>query len=170
MRILALDPGHTETAWLIYDSEQTLPVDFGYDKNEEVLRRISQEASNLPIFSDIDVLVIEWISSYGMQVGQEIFRTCLWVGRFIERWPGKHELIIRPDIKIYLCNNRSAKDKFVREALIFKFGNSAEEAIGKRLKPGPLYGIAGDVWSALAAAVTYAERPKGEGNAEKKMS
>ena len=157
MKILALDPGNTRTAWLRYDSETKLPVDFGYESNEDVRAKLKQEADNLPIFSDIDILAIEWISSYGMQAGQEIFMTCFWVGRFVDCWTGKHMLIVRPDIKIHLCNNRSAKDKFVREALIFKFGQSAEEAIGNRKKPGPLYGIAGDVWSSLAVAVTVAE-------------
>jgi hypothetical protein len=31
-------------------------------------------------------------------------------------------------------------------------------AIGRKAAPGPLYGISRDVWSALAVAVTYADR------------
>ncbi|HET6477318.1 MAG TPA: hypothetical protein VFH93_14740 [Thermoleophilia bacterium] len=45
------------------------------------------------------------------------------------------------------------KDANIRQALLDRFGGPA--AVGRKAAPGPLYGIARDVWSALAIAVTY---------------
>ncbi|MBV8782506.1 MAG: hypothetical protein JO353_14005, partial [Phycisphaerae bacterium] len=51
-----------------------------------------------------------------------------------------------------------AKDGNIRQALIDRFGPTKERAIGKKKSPGPLYGMSGDCWSALAVAVTYADQ------------
>jgi hypothetical protein len=49
-------------------------------------------------------------------------------------------------------------DAAVRAALIERFGPFKEDAIGKKSKPGPLFGIASHEWSALALAVTWFDR------------
>jgi len=109
----------------------------------------------------IDHLAIEMVASYGMPVGASVFETCVWIGRFIQSWaaPGAgltHEFIYRREVKLYLCNNARAKDANVRQALIDIYGGK-EKAIGKKATPGPLYGMAGDCWSALGVAVTSAQ-------------
>lgn len=109
------------------------------------------------------ILAVEMVASYGMAVGQEVFDTCLWVGRFIEAWEDLGQswnLLYRkkgnppfPAITMHLCKTTRAKDANIRQALIDRFGPGKVKAIGKKASPGPLYGITGDMWSALAVAV-----------------
>jgi hypothetical protein len=106
---------------------------------------------------DAHMLAVEMFSSYGMPVGAEVFEACVWVGRFIERWGGEYRLIYRTDVKLHLTNQRRAKDANVRQALIDRYGPGKDRAIGRKASPGPLYGLTGDCWSALAVAVTAAE-------------
>ena len=55
-----------------------------------------------------------------------------------------------------LCNSMRAKDANVRQAILDRFGGKAA-AIGRKRQPGPLYGIAGDLWAALAVGITWWE-------------
>lgn len=72
-----------------------------------------------------DELVIEMIASYGMAVGQTVFETCVWIGRFVQQidYIGKkYSYIYRKDEKMNICNNMKAKDSNIRQALIDRFG------------------------------------------------
>jgi hypothetical protein len=91
-----------------------------------------------------------------MPVGREVFETCVWIGRFVQAWGAKHAMVYRSEVKSHLCHSAKAKDSNVRTALIDRWGGKVK-AIGNKRAPGPLYGIAGDEWSALAVAVTYAD-------------
>jgi hypothetical protein len=148
--LLALDPGNTESAWLLYDTATGRPLAFAKEPNPLVLTRLDTITAN--------ELVVEMVASYGMAVGAEIFDTCVWIGRFLERWdPAPHRLIYRPDVKLHLTQTRRAKDANIRQALIDRYGPGKALAIGLKATPGPLYGLSGDCWSALAVAVTAAD-------------
>ncbi len=153
MRLLAIDPGTTESAWLIYDTETRVPVEWDKALNERVLVFLDS--------SDADQLAIENVASYGMTVGAEVFSTCIWIGRFSEAWRRRSGrlpmLVFRRECKLHLCGSARAKDANVRQALIDRYGPGRETAIGRKASPGVLYGVSGDVWSALAVAVTAAE-------------
>jgi hypothetical protein len=147
-RILAIDPGSIESAYVHYIDGK---VDrCGIKQNHDIL-------STLP-FNDADILVVEMIASYGMPVGRSVFETCVWIGRFIQRWPAKHAMIYRKNVKMFLCNSMRAKDANIRQAIIDRYpptGGGKTPQIGTKEKPGPLYGIKRDIWSALAVAITY---------------
>jgi len=146
--VLGIDPGPTESAWMVL--EDSKPADWSKQPNDGLLRK-------LDLFSrDCDVLVIEKIESFGMAVGAEIFETVFWSGRFAEAWGNDFHRLGRKDVKMHLCNSMRATDANIRCALIDKFGGK-EAAIGRKKTPGPLFGISGDCWSALAVAVTWAE-------------
>ena len=100
----------------------------------------------------------EWIESYGMPVGKELFQTVFHIGRMFEADPSMR-LIPRRDIKLHLCGQPRAKDANIRQALLDKLG-----PVGTKKNPGPCYGVSGHLWSALAVAVTAAEihRTNGE--------
>lgn len=151
--ILAIDPGPEQSAFVLYDDEKRDVRMFAKVPNMEMLGLLSKHKAR--------VLVVEMIASYGMPVGREVFETCVWIGRYIERWPVEYELLYRSAVKMHLCGSMRAKDGNVRQALIDAFGGK-EKAIGTKKKPGPLRGVHGDVWAALAVAVTYADRQEQE--------
>jgi hypothetical protein len=62
-------------------------------------------------------------------------------------------------VKLHLCGSSRAKDPNVRTALLDRFGGAG--AKGTKAAPGPLYGIAADLWSALAIAVTWTDQAAG---------
>ena len=152
--VLAIDPGPTESAYVIYDGRCVR--DHKKVDNTTLLARLDGFAAK-----DSEILVIEQIASFGMAVGAEVFETCVWTGRFIHAWAGigliAWDRIKRHEVKSELCNTQRAKDANIRQALIDRFGPGKEKAIGTKRSQGPLYGIAGDEWSALAVAVTWWE-------------
>lgn len=150
MRLLAIDPGPTESAYVLLD-------DHGQPEVWDKLPNASLLAILTHLTFSASELVVEMVASYGMPVGAEVFDTCVWIGRFIERWGGEFRLIYRTDVKLHLTNQRRAKDANVRQALIDRYGPGKDRAVGRKATPGPLYGLTGDCWAALAVAVTAAD-------------
>jgi len=145
MRVFAVDPGSTESAWMaLVDGS---PLAFGKSANVTVRDLVATRAY-AP-----DVVVIEEVRSYGMPVGREVFDTVRWIGRLEEaadqvRTPVA--LIGRKDVVVHLCGSARAKDANVRAALIDRFGGTSSTR-----KSGSLHGVVKDVWSALAIACTW---------------
>lgn len=152
MNVLAIDPGPTESAYVVL--RHGLPVEFSKRNNQSICSDLG--CGNF----DMDSLVIEQIASFGMPVGAEVFETVFWSGRFSEAWrlarAYEAKRIKRHEVKMHLCGNMRAKDANIRQALIDRFGGKQETRKG-----GKLYGISGDVWSALAVAVTFADKIQG---------
>jgi len=157
--ILAIDPGPVRSAWLRICDDGGLVVtevmEHGIKPNEELLFDLRDP----DLYAG--VVVIEQIESFGMAVGREIFETVRWAGRFEEAaHPVPVELLPRRAVKLAICGSAKAKDANLRQALIDRFGGVAGKAaaVGTKARPGPLHGIANDVWSALAIAVTFADQ------------
>lgn len=144
-RVIAIDPGPTESALVVLDGKDVL--DARFMSNEDVLY-------DLRIWEKTDPMVIEMIACYGMAVGSETFETCVWIGRFMQAYGAEHtHRLTRGEIKLHLCHSVRAKDANVRQALIDRFG-----VVGTKKNPGPLYGISNHLWAALAVAVTWHDR------------
>lgn len=159
-RVLAIDPGSEQSAWLVFEDGHVVQPSFGILPNDELLAWLRKGALTGTTFDDLrnpDVVVIEKIESYGMAVGVEVFETVRWSGRFEEAANASIpvEYLPRRAVKVALCGSSKAKDPNIRQALLDRFGGS--RAQGTKKAPGPLYGISKDVWSALAIAVTYSE-------------
>lgn len=149
MRLIALDPGPVRSAYVELAGD--VPLDGCIIDNEQLVTEYLNG-------SDGWHLVIEMIACYGMPVGKETFETCLWIGRFIQAWGvPKPTLLYRKEIVTNLCGSARAKDSNVRQALIDRYGGK-DKAIGRKRSPGPLYGFAGDCWSALAVGVTWLDK------------
>ena len=151
--ILAIDPGNIESAYCIIEKETYKPIEFGKIDNQQLLRQIG-------LFKNIDCIVIEKVASYGMAVGKEVFDTCEWYGRFIQKYCDTNnsqtiEYVFRKEVKINLCNSMKAKDSNIRQALIDRFG-----VVGIKKNPGWFYGFKKDIWSAYAVGITYLDRLK----------
>ena len=144
--IIAIDPGDVQSAFVAMDGKFNI-IDKGLEDNYVMKAYLEQDGS------PYDKLVIEMVASYGMPVGKTIFETCVWIGRFIEAWGGDFELVYRQEVKLALCRSVRAKDSNIRQALIDRFGE-----VGTKKKPGRLYGVSKDIWSALAVAVCYQDR------------
>lgn len=152
MRILAIDPGNQQSAYALLDADLR-HVKFAKKPNDEAMKdciTILEENTT--------VVVIEMIASYGMAVGKEVFETCVWIGRFIERLaPETYKLIYRREEKENLCGSMRAKDSNIRQALIDRFG-----VVGTKKNPGWFYGVSKDVWAAIAVGVTYHDKVEEE--------
>lgn len=149
MRVLAIDPGTTQSGWVVYENGTV--ESSGVDDNDEVRGWLTRWMSTG------DYLAIEMIASYGMAVGKEVFETCVWIGRFQEAWCNqKVSKVYRRDVKLHLCGSVRAKDANIRQALIDKLGPQ-----GTKKQPGPTYRVKSHAWAALAVAVTFAETMNG---------
>lgn len=154
MILLAIDPGTTESGWVLYDTETGAVRDSGVEDNLSLLDWLGITAGR-----GFDQIAIEMIASYGMPVGAEVFETCVWIGRFIEAVNVPHTKVYRRDVKLLLCGTAKAKDANIRQALIDRYGGK-DAAIGRKASPGPLYGIKSHMWPALAVAVAWVEMDK----------
>lgn len=150
MTILAIDPGPEKSALVIYNGVKvTLAEHLSNYALLDELRKMSASA----------VLVVEMVESFGMAVGREVFETVFWSGRFCQAFAGHHDRIGRKDVKLHLCQSARAKDGNIRQAILDRFGGK-EAALGRKATPGPLHGVSGHCWSALAVALVYWDRRK----------
>jgi hypothetical protein len=159
--ILAIDPGSEQSAWIVYNGATAGIRAFAKVPNDELERQL-----RLGVSGDVSQAAIEWTQPRGMPASAELFETLYWVGRYaaiVEDLGVRVARVKRGDVKRHLCGTTAANDANVRAALIDRFGGIGGKAaaIGTKAAPGPLYGIANDVWSALAIAVTYADQEAG---------
>lgn len=142
--ILAIDPGPRLSAYV--ELAGTTIRAHAKIGNLVLLEQLRARAPNGP-------LVVEMIAPYGKPVGREVFETCVWIGRFLEAWPGVSRLLERREVKNALCGGRqNSSDADVRSALIVRWGGKG----GKRQRPPEaLAAITRDEWAALAVAVAW---------------
>ncbi len=153
-RLVAVDPGTARSAVVVYDPlAPAAVVSADLWSNEET--RVALRTDILRVHRPA-VLVLEMPVASGMPASNDLFVTIRWIGRFVESWAGEVAYVHRPDVKLHVCGHRAARDPNVRAALIDRFGG--EGAIGTKRMPGPLYGVAKDMWAALAVAVTYGDQ------------
>jgi Holliday junction resolvasome RuvABC endonuclease subunit len=145
-RLLAIDPGTTESGWCVLEGRAVEAS--GVFANDEILDELEAYADGRTH------LAIEMIASYGMPVGREVFETCVWIGRFSERWYSRTEhlpaLVYRQQVKLHLCGSARAKDANIRQALLDLIGPQ-----GTKKAPGPTYGVKSHAWAALAVGATH---------------
>jgi hypothetical protein len=154
LTVFAIDPGTSKSAYVVLEGDFHSPavVKFGIVENKDMahLIGVALDASH---FDPRFTVVIEKVASMGMAVGQEIFETVYWTGRFAEsadRDGLDVDRIERVKVKHQLCGTHRANDANIRQALIDRFGGSA--AIKKG---GPLYKISSHCWAALAVGITW---------------
>jgi len=142
--LLAIDPGTSKSGWVSISAGQI--VDAGVSDNAAILLKIQTMAPAC--------IAIEWIQSMGMQVGQEVFETCLWVGRFIQIAPKFTQIIRVPrtQVKLHHCGSARAKDPNVSAALREKYGEK-----GTKKEPGYFYLVSSHAWQAFAVGAYVME-------------
>jgi len=188
-RVLAIDPGPTESAYVALFDGWTINA-FGKVPNAKLIGEIEFAQYG------VECVAIEMIASYGMAVGAEVFDTCVWIGRFMQTAirtnipESRVSLIKRMEVKLHCCKSPKANDANIRQALIDRWGGE-EKALGAvkcatckgrqvvglgkrrgpcptcagsgwREPPGPLHRVKADAWAALALAVTWWDMRRGE--------
>jgi hypothetical protein len=158
--VYAIDPGTTESALVVYNPNTRYIHRHVTEPNASVLEFLehvgrdmrSRALSRLALH-----LVVEQIESFGMAVGKETFETVWWAGRFHQAWgaTGLAHRVTRREVKLHLCASARAKDANIRQAILDRFGGSA--AIGRKHAAGPLYGMKGHEFAALAVALTFTD-------------
>jgi len=149
--VYGIDPGTTDSALVSFEMEpfpqEMVIVDKLYLPNAELEQFLADRGNSK------DHLAIEFLQSYGMSVGQDVFLTARAVGRFEVCWGYQDNvhLYARPTILTHITGGiRAKKKKDVRNALILRFGGTK--------KGQPLYGVRVDHEAdALAVGVYHAD-------------
>lgn len=169
--ILAIDPGNIESGVVLIRERDLKPLAAEKITNEELLDNLLMDRyERLDETETINHVAIEMIASYGMSVGQSVFETCVWIGRFIQALEDNYyndslKFIYRKDEKMNLCNSMKAKDSNIVQALIDRFApNMPNKGKGTKKEPGWFYGFKKDIWQAYAVGVTYYDMYLKEGD------
>lgn len=154
--VLAIDPGNIDSAFAWIDAETRKSLWHEKLPNDTVAKFLRANAAK------IDHVVIEMIASYGMAVGQEVFDTCVWIGRYeqIARELGiTVERVVRKHVKMHHCHSNAAKDGNIIQALVDRFAyGKPNRGKGTKNEPGWFHGFKDDIWQAYALAVYVADR------------
>lgn len=169
---LAIDPGDVVSGWVLYDSSaprlvaaaEGVVIDgvrkAGVEHNDRLLKMVRDPSQRWPIA--IHALVLETFRPRGQPMYSQLIETARYTGRLQEAWWGATRraavLITREGVKTELLGAPKGSDANVRAALVDLFGGK-DAAIGSAKRRGPLYGLAGDSWQALALAIAHAGAP-----------
>lgn len=172
--ILGIDPGSKQTGLCVFRPTSFNVEDPCVLPNEEVLKYLTYKIGN-PKAGKVMIrwVVQEMISSYGFSVGQSVFDTIRWNGRFTqhlcelaENNPENRLSVVgvpRFRIKQVLCGPGGKRDDASVVAALkrrfYRYHRVPEEfhQPGRR-GCGPLKDVKQDAWQALAAAVAFAEQ------------
>lgn len=133
--ILGVDPGTTQSAWVVFDPKTQTICSMGIEANESFLAALRISNPSIHVFA------IEHIASFGFTVGQEVMETLRWEGRFEEAMRRQSVIMYpvrRKQVVAHHCGSVKGNDSAVRKAMIDRFGNDT--------------GCTYDLWSALAIA------------------
>lgn len=160
MRILAIDPGTTESGYAVMD-ENYRPLEHGKVTNTMLAEKLRGREWK----HTLDTVVIERVASYGMPVGREVFETCEIIGYFralCEVYHGiQPKYVYRRDEKITICGSPKANDATIRHALIDRFAkHDFRTGKGTKKNPDTFYGVSADVWSSIAIGTTWLDMEK----------
>lgn len=152
MRIFALDPGNDRSGYVLFDLGENRLILSG-DEPNTLVRAILALYSGVP---DVH-LVVEKPALIGQQIWHQILDTCIWLGQAVELFgcPERTHYMTRGQVKKALLgrSNVPKADTQIIQVLLERFPGGK----GTKKAPGPLYGIKGDAWQALALAVAYSE-------------
>lgn len=158
MIVLGIDPGPEHCGVAVYNTEA-----------RRVLRAAQgvtvPEAGNLAGSYAVGggLVAIERVQSYGL-ARASLLRTSESVGWLhcrVVRAGGVALLLYRRDVLRVLDVSGKGNRYSLERRLIEMHGGSRSAAVGKKKAPGPLYGVAGNAWAALAVAVAAAEEWQG---------
>jgi hypothetical protein len=146
---LAIDPGPEEEHGVVYVHDGN--VKWGEGTKLDSWGIIRRYCESYPIYP----VIIEGLSNYGQAIGDTTLRTAYTIGRLYELANnGKREVVVirRTDVRYSIIGSAKGNDSIIKQSILERFGGP-----GAAKKGGPLHGIKGHNWSALALAVAYKE-------------
>lgn len=159
MKVFAIDPGNTQSAYCVIDASTLKPIKFGKVSNYDVLAQISHYAR----YGEVK-FVVEMVACYGMPVGKDVFETCVWIGRFyqqiVKASGGTYlpDYVYRKEETKHICGSTKAGDANIRRSLIDRFARfDLKNGKGTKKAPDFFYGFKADIWAAFAVGITYIE-------------
>ena len=162
MKILAIDPGTTESAYVLMNWDYTISNGIAGKFSNDSLLRLVRDTGRIR-GSEITV-VIEMVASYGMAVGSEVFDTCVWIGRFTQAAMDagcRVSYVFRMEEKQRLCHDSRAKYSNIRQALIDRFARfDKKTGKGTKKRPDTFYGFRADMWAAFAVGATWLDKQR----------
>lgn len=155
MIIWGIDPGPKESAVVIVGAGPPLHICRKWSEENSTLETSIANSGYVRGYVNI---AIESMTPQGRKgIAQVTIDTIRWIGRFeaaCNRGCVQWKSIPRNTVRTRLAGPQG-NDASVRRTLIDLWGGKAR-AIGTKAAPGPLYGITGHQWAALAVAVVYA--------------
>jgi hypothetical protein len=150
MTLIGIDPGPVRSAAVLLIDGQVAATYFAQSQYliDWLFRR---HAESRPLH-----IACEHIQCMGMAVGATVFETAYWVGEYrhsARLMDAPFLKVFRGEVKMHLCGSMRAKDGNIRQALLDRYGE-----VGTKKAPGPMFGMSGDLWSALAVATTAADK------------
>jgi len=149
--IVGIDPGPAACGLAVYRAGQVVHA----DKSASV-DAVLDYLQGKDRTAEISHVGIERVQSYGIS-GGSLLQTSEVVGRLFQRCLDLGlpvSLHYRRDVLRFLdVTGRGNRDSLVRHRLIELHGGTREAAVGRKRTPGPLYGVSGHSWQALAVAL-----------------
>jgi hypothetical protein len=130
--ILGLDPGPSETGYVVYDGHVIVS---GHEANGTVLERVRRCAAN----PEADILAAETFRHYGPHrpIGKTVLDGMFWLGRFYQEWLGLFgrtestvRLVSNPDIRHHFCG-RQCNESAIHAAVKQRLGEAETKGINK---------------------------------------
>lgn len=132
-RTVALDPGNTETGWVLGERDESV---MGHVRLHGcgtapnlVLRRWLHSYHEQHKCCQ---LVLECPKPRGMPTAAEEMETLIEIGRTLQLWRGPWSYAFRQVVKIHATGSPKATDSNVRQALIDRFGGDSVAIGGKK--------------------------------------
>jgi len=175
--ILAIDPGTKQSAYSLIRDDYSI-VSANKLPNEEVLELVHH--------GEYDVLAVECMEprfhapgagkNMGLRIGDEVYETCIWIGRFMEAACARGKQIFR----VFRSEERArliptkknglppltgkvgeSGDSKMRAALIARFARHDKvNGKGRAANKDFFYGFRADMWNAFAVGVVCLDRQR----------
>ena len=158
MIVLGIDPGEKKSGVVLFDNIENRVL-WAHEKDVQELERILQYGWNeMP-----DRIVCENIVPMGVPFSSNLRATCRHIDRLeliAEQRAIQWVFITRNEVKVTLCGRcKGVKDANVSCAVQERFGGR-KAALGTKKQPGPLHGVSGHCWQALAAVIAATDSSK----------
>ena len=147
--ILGIDPGPELCGVVLYDGATVLRA------ANKMPVALLLHAITKGVYGDLGLIACERVQSYGIS-GASLLVTAEVYGQLMQ---AAHHAEV-PFVGIYRrsvlraldVTGKGSRDALVRARLIEMHGGHKDAAVGRKASPGPLYGVSGHAWQALAVA------------------